>query len=285
MMNKKVTALLICLAIFFSFSACGKGESFNLVEEKTTVIAEEESETANVGAEEVSGVSEEVSLENAEETTANESTAVLHNDPSAWSKAEIAEFYKNAAKKSNAKTKSEQVISLADISINNGQFESGMKVVKSIIGTFLNKNSTEIDGITGGYVNLSEADIKTAKAYKIGNNTAIEMVMNNQTDGAKGDALAGSVGHVVSVVGDITVVTTQLQDMGLPIEISEKDTKIYYTNAVVKVIIDPNGNIVKGTWRYTVDINLNNYHVAGTKIDTTSVVMDNVITVNGGFDN
>lgn len=282
-MNKKITALLICFALLLSFSACKEDKNDIPTEESTTFATEEKTEIVDV--EKDDDIVDEVPLENAEETTANESTTVLHNDPSAWSKAEIAEFYKNAAKKSNAKTKSEQVITLADISINNGQFESGMKVVKSIIGTFLNKNSTEIDGITGGYANLNEADIKTAKAYKIGNNTAIEMVMNNQTDGAKGDALAGSVGHVVSVIGDITVVTTQLQDMGLPIEISEKDTKIYYTNAVVKVIIDPNGNIVKGTWRYTVDINLNNYHVAGTKIDTTSVVMDNVITVNGGFDN
>lgn len=282
-MNKKITALLICFAMLLSFSACGEKQNEILTEETTTALAEEITESVDIEKDDT--IADEVTLKNVEETTEGESTTVLLNDPSAWSKAEIAEFYKNAAKKSNAKTKSEQKITLADISINNGQYESGMKVVKSIIGTFLNNNSTEIDGITGGYENLTEADIKTAKAYKIGNNTAIEMVMVNQTDGAKGDALGGSVGHVISVVGDITVVTTQLQDMGLPIEISEKDTKIYYTNPVVKVVIDPEGNIVKGTWRYTVDISLNNYHVAGTKIDTTSVVMDNIITVNGGFDN
>ena len=281
-MHKKIAALLLCPAMIFSFAACGEKQNETPAEETTAIIAEETTE--NVTEENI--VADEAVSEITEETTASESTsAATQSDPSAWSKAEIAEFYKNAAKKSSSKTKSEQKITLSDISINNGQYESGMKFVKSIISTFLNKNSTEIEGITGGYENLTEADIKTAKAYKIGNNTAIEMVMVNQTDGARGDALGGSVGHVISVVGDITVVTTQLQDLGLPIEISEKDTKIYYTNPVVKVVVDPNGNIIKGTWRYTVDINLNNYQVAGTKIDTTSVVMDNIITVNGGFDN
>ena len=109
------------------------------------------------------------------------------------------------------------------------------------------------------------------------------MVMKNQTDGAKGDALSGSVGHVISVVGDITVVTSQLTDMGIPLELSEKDTSIHYTNPTVKVLIDSNGKIVKGTWSYRVEIIMNNYQVMGTKIDTTSVVMDNIITLGGGF--
>ena len=34
---------------------------------------------------------------------------------------------------------------------------------------------------------------------------------------------------------------------------------------------------------FTVDINMNNYKVFGTAVNSTSVVMENVITLNGGF--
>ena len=158
-----------------------------------------------------------------------------------------------------------------------------MKFVKSIISVFLNNNSKETNGITGGYANLNEADVREAKIYKVGSNTAIEMVMHEQTDGANSNSLGGSVGHAISTVGDISVVTAQLNDLGLPLEISEKDTTIHYTKPTVKVLIDPNGKIIKGTWSYTVEIRLNNYKVGGTTVDNTSVIMDNLITVNGGF--
>ena len=147
----------------------------------------------------------------------------------------------------------------------------------------LANNSTEKDGITGGYKNLSVSDVASAKAYKVGNNIAIEMVMKDQISGAQEDALSGSVGHAITAVGDISVVTQQLTDLGLPLEISEKDTKIYYTKPVVKVLIDKNGEIINGTWSYTVEISLNNYKAFGKTVNTTSVIMDNTITVNGGF--
>ncbi len=279
---KRLSAIILCLVMVLISASCGnkKTDTDSPTVTSTTVAEIKDKNIYDV----VNNTKTTAVTENNEtETTEAVSETIITDDPANWSYAKIVEVYKTAAKKTHPSAKSQQKISLADISINNGQFESGMKVVKSIISTFLNKNSTEIEGITGGYANLVESDILKAKAYKVGNNTAIEMTMKNQTDGAKGNALAGSVGHAVSVVGDITVVTSQLQDMGLPLELSEKDTAIYYTKPVVKVLIDSNGNIVKGTWSYRVDIRMNNYQVAGTKIDTTSVVMDNTITLGGGF--
>lgn len=204
-------------------------------------------------------------------------------DPSAWSIEQIIEAYKDSAKKSDSKAKSEQSISLKSISVNNGEYEGLFEFITPIMSKLLANNSTEKDGITGGYKNLSVSDVATAKAYKVGNNIAIEMVMKDQISGAQEDALSGSVGHAITAVGDISVVTQQLTDLGLPLEISEKDTKIYYTKPVVKVLIDKNGEIINGTWSYTVEISLNNYKAFGKTVNTTCVIMDNTITVNGGF--
>ena len=147
----------------------------------------------------------------------------------------------------------------------------------------LANNSEDKDGITGGHQNLTADDVASAKAYKSGNNVVIELTMKKQVSGAKEDALSGSVGHAITAVGDISEVTKQMEELGLPLEIGEKNTEIVYTNPTVKVVINDKGMIVNGTWKYTVSINLNNYKAFGKKVDTTSVVMDNILTVNGGF--
>lgn len=154
--------------------------------------------------------------------------------------------------------------------------------VVPIMSAFLKSNETDKDGITGGYNNLTAADVASAKAYKNGSATVIEMTMKKQTSGASEDANSGSVGHAVTGVGDIGAVAKQLEDK-LPLEINYNETKIYYTNPTVKVLIDPNGKIVNGTWQYTVDIRLNNYKAFGQPVDSTSIVMVNTLTLNGGF--
>ncbi len=119
-----------------------------------------------------------------------ETTTVSSDNPAEWSKAEIVEFYKNAAIKTNAGAKSLRNISLKGISINNGQYAGVMDFVSGIMDKIISKNSTEVDG---------------------------------------------------------------------------------------------DGRIIKGTWSYTVDINMNNYKVFGTAVNSTSIVMENVITLNGGL--
>ena len=70
----------------------------------------------------------------------------------------------------------------------------------------LKNNSIEFDGITGGYNSLVPSDVQSAKAYKDGDYTVVEMVMVEQTDDAYGDTYKGTVGHGISVVGNIAVV-------------------------------------------------------------------------------
>ena len=284
---KRIFSSLIAFIMVISLTACGSDKAKNSeVSNQTTEKAEQISDLIPYETDkDAANIKETINNPSSDSSKATTKITELSSAsvPSAWSKAEIVDFYRNAAVKSNINVKSEQVITLKDVSINNGQYEGMIDFVMPIMSKLLANNSTEKDGITGGYANLTESDLQDAKAYSVGENTAIEMVMKNQTDGAHGDMLGGTVGHAISAVGDIGVVTKQLNDLGLPIKISDEDTYIYYTNPTVKVIIDENGNIICGTWRYTVDIRLNNYKVGNSTVDTTSVVMDNVITVNGGF--
>ncbi len=286
---KKTFAVILSFLMIFLLTACQGNDGADSIKESITDNINEDIYDVvsdKISSETTTCVADLGTSSSSESSVFSASADVTVNtldDPAAWSKAQIVDVYKNAAKKSNASAKSEQSIVLKSISVNNGEHEGLFEFITPIMSKLLANNSKEKDGITGGYNNLIESDVAFAKAYKSGSNIAIEMVMNEQISGARDDALTGSVGHAITAVGDINVVTKQLKDLGLPLEFSEKDTKIYYTNPTVKVIVNGNGEIVNGTWSYTVDINLNNYKAFGKAVDTTSVVMENTVTVNGGF--
>ena len=293
---KRLTAIVLSFVMLFLLSGCNGDDGEKTLQETTTqsVTQEtaEEKVTDEAVTEEKTSSDEKVTVENEdttitdEETTSSvkkEETTKKSVSSDEWTKEKIAEVYKNAAKKSNATAKSSQKISLKKISVNNGEFEGFFDFIMPIMSKLLANNSKDTTGITGGYKNLTASDIANAKAYKVGDNTAIEMVMCEQVSGPSDDALSGSVGHAITAVGDIGAVVTQLKDLGIPLELSDKDTKIYYTKPVVKVLINSEGEIVKGTWKYTVEIRMDNYKAFGKAVDTTSVIMDNAITVNGGF--
>lgn len=294
---KKIIALLLSLVMIFSLTACGG----NSHEEKVTDVTEEkitenQSEEFTEDEDVVADVTEEkedesVTENETAETTSSENeenitektTVKKSENPAEWSGEKIVDFYKKSARNSEASVTSQHSITIKKISVNNGQFEEFFDFIMPIMSKLLANNSDDTPGITGGYINLSSSDIASVKAYKSGKNTAIEMTMKEQVSGPRENNQTGSVGHVIDTVGDIGVVIDQLKDLGMPLELSEKDTKIYYTNPTVKILIDDNGKIINGTWKYTVEIRMDNYKAFGTAVETTSVIMDNVITVNGGF--
>lgn len=317
---KRVIALLLSIATVVALSSCSKGKtdesegtsnyadsvtqsvSDNVAEEteQTQIVSADNKETkaeeSNVNTEagatddSVSSTTKKADAEKPKpgKTVKNTESAVKttqknSNNPAEWNKEKIAAVYKAAAKKSHSGTKSAHKIEIKKISVNNGEFEGLFDFIMPIMSKLLANNSEDKDGITGGYNNLTASDIASAKAYKSGKNTVIEMTMKEQVSGPKEDANSGSVGHAITAVGDISVVTKQLADLKLPLEISDKDTKIYYTNPTVKVVINEGGRIINGTWKYTVEIRLDNYKAFGKEVETTSVIMDNILTVNGGF--
>ncbi len=300
MLAKRLVSIFMCVLFLVMMSACQsnnaddadstENNSDSLADNVTDVYDNEHSSTPLSEDETVTSTTTAVSddnttsvLQETVETTTAATTQKVDKGPASWSVKEIVDFYKAAAVKTNPAVKSQRNIELEKISVNNGEYEGLFDFITPRMSKLLANNSEEVDGITGGFKNLSAADVKSAKAYKSGVNTVIEMTMKNQTSGACDDALSGSVGHAITAVGDISVVTKQLDDLGIPLELSEKDTKIYYTKPTVKVVVNSEGKIINGTWQYTVDIQMNNYKAFGTAVDTTSVVMVNTITLNGGF--
>lgn len=295
---KKLLVLFLALVMIFTLVGCGKDENTqnpeenstdNVVEDVVEDITDGESDVDETEKsddnEESTTEKEDTSDESSEEesnSSADEESTKLSDDPAQWTKEQIVEEYKKAAKASHSDTKTKHEVIIKEISVNNGQFEGFFDFIMSIMSKFLEKNTEDKDGITGGYNNLTADDVQSAKAYKVGDKIAIELVMKEQVSGMKEPANSGSVGHAITTVGDISDVVNQFKDLGLPLELNEKATKIYYTNPTVKVLID-DGKIVNGTWKYTVEIRMDDYKAFGKDVETTSIVMDNILTVNGGF--
>lgn len=218
-----------------------------------------------------------------EQTTEVQVTEEVTEAVSSWSTGRIVEFYKNAAQKTGENVKSQQTVELKDISVNNGQLSGMFSFVTPILSSFLSSSVTETDGITGEFNLLGEADVSKAEAYETENGTVVEITLNSQTDNASDEEREGSVAHGISVVGDLPSIMEQLKEKGLPIDISVENAVLTYTDPVIKVLIDNDGKIVRGTWSCIVEISLSDYKFAGAAVESTRVVLNNKITVNGGF--
>ena len=288
---KRIIAILTAAAMLLSFAACGNSDNTQETESITATEAERTTSVEEANATETdTTVAEETSNEEttlSEEESSQEETTISAN-PADWSTEQIVEFYKKAAKKSTS-AKSQQTMTMQELVVNNGTGLIGkfIEMATPVFKSALAKNSTEFEGITGGYEKLSASDIKTAKAYKSGNYTVVEMTMIEQVDGIHGDAKSGTVGHAISVVGDLSVIEENLPMFAIDFENS--DLKIRYANPTLKVKINQNGVIEKGTWSYTVKVNLTNLYIENVRlpikvtIDSGHGSVDYLITVGGGF--
>lgn len=282
---KKYITIIITVLLLLSITACNKKDD-TPVRESTTVNTITESTTQ----ESVSFTEAITSPDSNTTTTVVTETTTLNtdddtNNASLMSTSEIIDLYKKAASKSDSKIKSVQNISLNDIKINDGSgmANSVIKMVKPIISKVVSGNSTEFDGITGGYTQLTENDVQEASASNNGDNIVVKLEMKDQTDKGQMAEAEGSVGHAIFVIGDLSTVMGQLSDSGLPVEIQNENVSATYVDAVVNVTIDKDGNIINGTWKYVVTIGLDNFKVAGSTVDRTEVTIENVITYNGGI--
>ncbi len=218
----------------------------------------------------------------------NPPSGELSDNPAEWSKAQIVDYYKKAAGKTHNSVTSYQKMTMRKDSLNapgiNGTL---LNFAEGVMSTALSNNSMDIKGITGGHWDLKATDVKSAKAYKSGNNTIIEMTMVEQIDKGNGDMYSGTVGHAISVVGDIDSVIGQFSGLGMNAKIADKDCTLHYKNPVLKVKINGNGIVVNGTWSYVVYITLNNLEIKAmgltVPVAKATSIVDFVVTLSGGF--
>lgn len=276
---KKFFALLTAAIMAFSFASCDKKQ------EKPDDIAEtnrysEPETTDTLLPDYTENTSADVSATISSDVT---NTTLSADDPSQWTKEEIIEFYKKAADKSNPNAKSTQVMILDELIINDGDGALGffIKILEPAIASVIEKNALNFDGITGGFSALEVSDAKSIKAYKSGNYTVVEMTMKNQTDGIHADQYAGTVGHAITVLGDISRVLAEFPQFKVDVE--NADIKVNYVNATVKVKINQDGIIEKGTWKYTCDPEIKHLDISGIMIDKADAKIDYIITVGGGI--
>ncbi len=276
-MFRRHFSAILCVIMIISLTACK--QTPQSTDSVTTNISFSESQPEPLTSA-VTEINTTAEVSTTSEMTTIESTTIWSPDA-----AEIIEMYKKAANTSANAVKSTQKISLKDFSLNNGNdaVNNVFKFIKPIISKVVESNSTEFDGITGGYNNLVLSDIKNATAYVKNDNTVIKLEMNEQHDSANANINSGSVGHAISVIGDLSVVFNQLSDSGIPIKITDDNISMTYTDAIVNVTVDNNHNIVNGTWKYSVIISLADFTVGNSTVGDASVEIINEITYNGGF--
>lgn len=284
---KKSISILLVIAMLFAFAACN-GKNDNGTNSETVTDAKGEAVTDSNG-EYVTEIVTDSAEETTSESTTDESAVALSDDPSEWTDEQIVEFYKAAAIKSKTKVKSQQKMVLKEMVVNEGDGFLGklVEMITPFLISALEDGSTEFDGITGGYENLELSDAKSVKAYKSGEYIVVEMTMKEQVDGAHGDLHSGTVGHAISVVGDLKVVEEALPNF--EIRFDDADIKLHYKNPKFKAKINKDGIIEKGTWTYQVYITVANLYVGGRRLPLSATVknaygtVDYKITVGGGF--
>lgn len=283
---KKIIAVLTVFSMMFAFAACKKEEKPEVAQttrnmnQQEVVIHETVTDNSGEIVTEAGGEAVTVTEIHTEIITEPESLAA---DPAEWSDEEIIAYYKSAAIKTHGSVKSIQTMTMTKMKVNNGDGALGFFVdmAEPIIQKVLEKNSTEIDGITGGFNNLVVSDAKSLKAYKSGEYTVIEMTMKDQTDGKHGDNVSGTVGHAITVLGDVSVAVAEFPQF--KIDTDNADITIHYTNPTVKVKINSDGIIEKGTWKYSTDIDIEHLDISGIMVDTADAGIDYVIKLGGGF--
>lgn len=308
---KRLIAILLSLSMLFAFTSCAdKNENADLdestsdntsnvaddlpadAENQTEVVTEivtnEEGETEIVTEivtkkkdkkEDASSSKDGTTKKDEKTTSKKESTT--SSDPSKWSKKEVVAFYKKACLKSSKAVSTQTMVMRKDSLHVDGVADGILSFAEFIIRNVMKLQETETEGITGGHTQLTADDCKSAKAYKSGNYTIVEMTMVNQTDGIYGDTYSGTVGHAISVVGGVAMVAEKFSDWD--VNYKEADIKIHYTDAKLKVKINSKGVIEKGTWSYVVTPKVNGLVVEGINVNNAGAVVDYKVVVGGGF--
>lgn len=267
-----------------------KAENTNTTENNTDVSTDTEESTENMDSEMVIGDNGTITIIDGDKGSADKSEQTessgkkeLSANPAEWSKEDIVAVYKNSAAKSHKVVESSQVYEMPKLIVNDGDGALGffLKMITPVIASVLEKNAMSYEGITGGYTKMVPSDVQSAKAYKDGDYIVIEMTMVEQTDGIYGDYQGGSVGHAINVLGNVATAVEQFPAFDIKFE--EADIKIHYTNPTVKVRINKDGIIEKGTWSYAAQIYIRDLAIDSIMINKADAEIIYTITTGGGF--
>lgn len=179
------------------------------------------------------------------------------SNPSNWTVEQIVDYYKTAAAATKGQSgQSYEILELPSV----------LNLIKSTINNALSQRSVPIEGITGGYENLTASDLTNATASKSGLYVTINLTPKDQTDGIKGRAKEGTVGHVVDVIDGVGEAVGVL---GVPAEYPEGSVTLEYKNAYAKniKINTLTGRIVSGEWGYDLFVTVNGAKLAGIKLN------------------
>ena len=298
-----VVAVLLSVVIAFGVLSTGKSTSEKLISEVGVVqtgdtvknpenspsssddfiVDEETGEVIYDSSDAEDEITDEPNSEDAIAEEEIDPNRELPENPAEWTKTEIVNYYKKACNNSTD-AKSIQKMTLRDglkAEISNNTIQNLVELAMPVMVAALKANSTEFDGITGGYNDLVPSDVKSAKAYKEGKYTIIEMTLVEQVDDAYGDTFKGTVGHGISVVGNIGVVADNFPDWSM--DFQNADIKLHYKNPVIKVRINDKGVIEKGSWTYEVYVTVRNLRIVKIIVEDATGVIDYVVTTGGGF--
>lgn len=279
--TEKILPVILAVAIALTALFVGKGEgadkdidNANVPANNNSVQQSVDNTSSNSDANQVQDPSTDVDL------TPDENLA---DDPANWTKEQIVQFYKQSAAKSHATAESSQTMTMPKMVVNDGDGLLGgfIKLVTPVINSVLAKQATTYGGITGGYNNLVPSDVASAKAYKEGKYTVIEMTMVEQTDGLYGEPQDGTVGHAINVLGNVATAVAEFPQFDIKYE--EADIKIHYADPTVKVKIDENGIVEKGTWQYNAQIDIKHLAIGSVMVDKAEAEIIYTIVVGGGF--
>lgn len=271
---KKIISVALVFVLVFAFAACKKKADVSVTQEtrgdinmQQVVVTEMLTDAGGEVVTKQDGGAVIVTEIHTEPITVPDTLAT---DPSQWSKEEIIAFYKSSAIKTHPDATSKQTMTMEKMVVNDGKgFLGGiMKLADEAIADALARNSTTFDGITGGFNNLAVGDAETIKAYKSGEYTVIEMMMKEQTDGTYGSMYDGTVGHAISVLGNVSTAAAEFP--AFDIDFENAKISIRYSEPTVKVKINSDGIIEKGTWSYTANVDIENLKI-GNKLGSITV--------------
>lgn len=284
--ERKIGFVAVLLAVAIAFAALSMGKSFgenkNAGEGEAYVTDDTVNQNSDIQQATPDNSQNQSNSSQVQETPQDEvDENKISDNPADWSKEQIVYMYKQAATKSHDTAESSQTMSMPVLNVEGGALGFFLSIAKPAINAVLEKQTTTYGGITGGYQKLVASDVDTAKAYKEGNYTVIEMRMVEQTDGLYGDAQAGTVGHAINVLGNVATAVEQFPQFDIKYE--EADIKIHYADPVVKVRINENGIIEKGTWSYMSEIDIKHLAIGSVMVDKAYAEIEYVIVVGGGF--